>query len=196
MSVFQEDQIIQHRTTFMKEHEYTEKSNTRIADENLSNELKTNSEYRHAFFKILCDYYFEFVNNGKKLVPPESFIKENINFISYNDSIGNFIEDCLIVTKDNQNKIRTSVVVKVLKSYDASCNVTFETVKKYLEKKGIVSKKSNGYPTYFGVKFKSYETLKEQIKADTINELIEMNLITGEKIQDKNSEFLEDDYLN
>ena len=170
--------ICPHRVSFVDSSEYDEKNKfMALAVSGIEEKLRKKVEYKHAFFSILLEYYFKFLDNDKKLTIPESLAKENINFKTINNPIGNFINDCLIITNDADDKIKITDIRKSLQGYDNSIRETNNNIKGYLSKKNIKVSTIKGYPTCTGVKFKNYDILKEKLNPDCIQQLVYLEYI-------------------
>lgn len=177
--------ICPHRISFMDENEYDKKNpNQALAIVGLEEKLRKNPAYKYAFFEILIKYYFDFVDNGKKLEIPQSLINENINFKRLNDPIGNFINDCLIISNNDSNRLKISLLAKLLQDYDKSSNETLKSIEQYFKKKDIKVTIIKGYATCSGICLKEYNIIKEKLSAESVNTLIDLKLIVGEKLQD------------
>lgn len=177
-SVPRRARICPHRISFVDEHEYEKHDKSQsLAIPGLEEKLRKNPEYKYAFFKILLDYYTDFLNNDKKLDIPQSLVKENINFKRLNDPIGNFIDDCLIVTKCGSDRINTSHIFTIFKEYTCQSNVSHKSIKQYFEKRNIETIIIHGYSMYSGIKFQSFEYLKNKLNPNTIDKLIQYKMI-------------------
>ncbi|AYV85333.1 MAG: DNA primase [Satyrvirus sp.] len=196
-SIPRRSRICPHRISFKEDFEYDPTDETQcLAITGLDNKLREDPEYKYAFFQILLNYYFDFIDNNKKLEIPQSLIEENINFKNLNDPIGNFIRDCINITKDNNDKIKTSYIMTILKEYNKETNESFKSIKNYFEKKKIHTIKMHGYPTYIGIKFKKYNDLIDILNPTGINMLIDLKLIDGEKITVTDNDIIDNNIMD
>jgi P4 family phage/plasmid primase-like protien len=187
--------ICPHRISFMEKNEY-DKNNSKqaLAIPGLEEKFRKDPEYKYAFFKILLNYYYEFINDDKKLEIPQTLIDENINFKNLNDPIGNFINDCLVITKNANDKVKTSIIYLIFKEYCRETKESFKSIKQYFNKRDIKTSLNRGYSVYCGIKFKDYDNLTNNLNSKAINTLINNGLIKGKllEITDNDIEFLED----
>lgn len=171
--------ICPHRVSFVDKNDYEENNKyVALAVIGLEENIKKDSGYKFAFFEILTKYYYDFMDNGKKLVVPDSLIKENIAFKDLNNPIGNFLRDCLVITKSKADKIRVSSIVKTLAGYDDSMNESASGISKFLAKKNVEITRIKGYPTCSGVKFKAYDELHKIITPECLELLLDEGLVT------------------
>lgn len=93
------------------------------ADRNLKSKFKE-VEYRLAFFHILFSYFLDLNisrENGQiKIDMPESFIKDNEEFVEENDPIKEFINAKIEVTESETDRIRSSDLFKYYTDYHGS----------------------------------------------------------------------------
>lgn len=185
-SVPRRARICPHRVSFVDNNDYDKNDKyLALAEIGLEEKIRQDIEYKHAFFAILLEYYFKFIDNGKKIKIPQSLNEENIYFKNLNNPIGNFIKDCLIMTKNINDKITISLLTKILSGYDNSVSESIKSLSQYLTKQNIKISRIRGYPTCSGIKFKSYDNLKELITPKCINMLLEQQFIEGDTINDE-----------
>lgn len=79
----------------------------RKQDETIKELINSNS-YKCAFFTILLQHYKEYIENGKKLSPPKSVLQSTKKFINENNPLKKFMDEMVIMTKDNNDKIASS----------------------------------------------------------------------------------------
>ena len=178
---------VPHKQKFVRQKDYNPKDPSHIiADPSIEFDVKNNIEYRYAFFEILKKHYYKFEQNNRELIIPEEFQKETQDWVTNNDPIGSFINQCIDVTYKSNNVIKSSAMYK---AYIGNNNeaISQKLFKEYFRKKGILTKKGSTID-YLGVKFKSAEILINVMQHDTINYLIEQKLVIGEKIETTESE--------
>lgn len=171
--------ICPHRVSFVDEKDYVKNDkHVALVEPKLGEMIQKDMGYSYAFFDILTRYYDDFMDNAQKLIIPESLVNENIAFKNLNNPVGNFIRDCLVITKSTNDKIKVALILKILEGYDDSTNESMSSITKYLIKKNIEITRIKGYPTCWGMKFKKHDELRAIITPECLETLLDEGLIT------------------
>lgn len=112
-------------------------------------------------------------NNISQLVGDNIFIKN-----PFNDSINKFMNDCLIFTNCDKDKIRITHLSTILKGYDKTIKVTIKELSSYLSKKNVSVVIIKGYPTCKRVRLKSFSHLEQKISNKVLKQLLEFKIIS------------------
>jgi P4 family phage/plasmid primase-like protien len=131
----------------------------RKINRNLKTEVKTD-EFKLSFMQILIKHYKLFVENDDfKLVLPPRILEDTNYFLDENDPINKFINDELIITNNEKDRVKSSVMYDTFKSnfsYDSS-NVSQMKFKTVLSNKDIHIKRFDKGMFYYGIKLKKEE---------------------------------------
>jgi phage/plasmid-associated DNA primase len=169
------------RVTFVKKEDY-DKNNKylSIGESGLEKKIKSDEKYKYAFFEILCNYFFAFVDNDYKLEIPESIKRDNDGFNDKNNIVKSFFDKCITMTNDNKDRIMITTLVKVLKGFDDTFRTTIaklsESITAFSYGKLTVVQ-LNGYPTCKCIKFKSAKEMKHYIQKDILDQLIDDGIV-------------------
>lgn len=112
-------------------------------------------EYRLAFFRILLDHYFNFVeNDGNKLEMSERIKKDTMNYLYNNDPVQQFIDDRIEKTDNVHDTISSSTMYEYFKADYGGDNVmSMQSFKNTMTTKGFVHKKTKKCNVYQCVKY-------------------------------------------
>jgi phage/plasmid-associated DNA primase len=169
------------RVTFVKKADLDKKNKyMALSKPGLEKKIKQDIKYHIAFFFVLCNYYFKFVDNNFILDIPETIKTENTNFNAKNNTIKSFFDDCIDITINHNDRITISMVMQIIKLYDDTFNIVAakltEAIIAFSHDK-VEIKKLNGYQTCKFVKFKSKNQLKNHLNKETIELLINNKLV-------------------
>lgn len=142
-------------------------------DNTLKSKFENDIEWRRAFFQILVDQYNIYCKNNKTLIIPEKFKAAANKIIELNDPIKKFLEDCCIITKNNNDRILKSQIFKVFNKHYNDNNMSAKVFKDILEKKNIKIHKYGGLYYVCGIKYADDAKIKKNLIPDIANVIIE-----------------------
>lgn len=117
-------------------------------------------EYQCAFFDILTGYYERYINSGKKIDIPEVVKSKSDKYLEDNDSVMQFFNTCIVITDDNNDRVRASDL------YDAYVNYNNGDWKGYTRSKlkqriqndfGIKNTRLSSGVVFMGIKIQEEE---------------------------------------
>lgn len=128
-----------------------------------SNEKKINRElkqlfkeekYYCAFFDVLKDYYHTYINNKKVIYVPDEVKFKSNEYLDENDPVKQFVESCLQITDDDDDKIYSSRMMELFRTYNnnQTRGYTPDKLKKRLiDDFNLRCKRTSAGVTYVGV---------------------------------------------
>jgi hypothetical protein len=130
------------------------------------NVFEENDSYKNAFFDILCEYCKEWIDDPHKYPVPETFKDCKGMIVDLNDIVGNFLNNNLVITNDEKNKIDRDVLYQrfmlenpksIITTQQFFNNVIHKDVK--FNRQARDSRGSKG--CYVCIKFKGEQDLSE-----------------------------------
>lgn len=118
-------------------------------------------------------YYFKFLDNNKKINVPESLINENINFNKINNILESFINDCLIITINEKDRIKRSDINILLSDYNSNICICNRYIDDFFKKKNIKTLKTRGIVMYTSIKLKNIDFLEKVFSNKSITWLLD-----------------------
>lgn len=139
----------------------------------LDNDLKE-PKYRIAFFHILKKYYYDWVNNGRKMVLPPNVKEQTTLLLLQNDPITPFFSEIVIKVDDSKIYVKTSELYQAFKRFYLGDpkNVNAQDFKAGMLDKGLKVFTLSGYTIYRNVEVneeKLREIEDESKKGRTVN---------------------------
>ena len=135
------------------------KPNEKKIDRTLKAKFKNDEGYKIAFFQILLDHYFDFVDHDEnKLDMPPRFKQETDDYLNENDPVSRFLDGSIEVTRDTKDKIKASELYQsFLGTLEKKFNFGERNFKNALVGKDIQSHRFNTGIFYIGIKWKKQE---------------------------------------
>ncbi len=136
--------------------------NERKIDYTLKNKILIDKIYTLEFLDIFLEHYQLYKKEG--LVMPERFRKETDEFIKSNLPVKCWIEDNYDITRNKEDKYKSSDLYKRFEDYMDSnvCGVTTLLFKNQLSALGVVCKKCKDGNYYLGIKRKGNDDDKKE----------------------------------
>ncbi len=128
---------LEHKSKFTtNKQEVNEKKNIYYADSNLIDEISNDEELQNAFVEILCEYAYEFLN-GKRYELSKNFKETKSNIVDTNDVLKEFIENHLVKTEDEKDKIDLEEMHESFKAIYPNSKITKQQLLGSLKDKGL-----------------------------------------------------------
>ena len=127
-------------------------------DRSLKEKIKTDS-YKCAFFDILVEYYKVFITNDiNELKPPQCVLKKTNEYLNENDALKKFINDELIITNKDEDKISSSALYTMYLEYNDGNSRGYDKIKfkkRLIEDFNIRDKRLKAGIFYYGIREKN-----------------------------------------
>lgn len=109
---------------------------TYLADFDLMNTFESDDDYKNAFFEIICEYAYYFLN-GHRYELSDNFKETKLSIVDTNDIVKEFVESSLKTTDDEKDKISGSTMFKYFKNEYPNSNITHQQLLGALKDKNI-----------------------------------------------------------
>ena len=129
--------------------------------------MELDDNYKNAFFYIIAKYSFEWLKNKNCYKKTENFDDTKNKVVNVNDVVGDFMNDCLIITKNDDDRISKSKMYEIFKMSKPKSLITEEQLMGILNNKDIdysFKKRVDGKQgAYLGIKIKSDDAQQEDL---------------------------------
>ena len=137
-----------------------EEKNIFLKDKSFLQKYEKDEKYQNAFFKILGDYCCEYIQDKDKYKSTPNFNDTKFKVVSLNDTIQDFIDNSLIITGNDNDRIDRKEMYNLFLSFNPKTIMKDTQLLSSLGQKGIpfsYKKRVNGNQgTYYGVKVKNF----------------------------------------
>ena len=129
-----------------------------LKDKSFLDKYEKDAKYQNAFFKILGDYCYEYIQDKDKYKSTPNFDDTKYKVVSLNDTIQEFIDNSLVITNDDNDRIDRKEMYELFTSFNPKTIMKDTQLLSSLGQKGIqfsYKKRVNGTQgAYTGVKVK------------------------------------------
>ena len=146
--------------------------NERLRDYNLIDKIK-DQKFINNYIMMLIKTAEKYKDTDYKNIPIPQIVKdESEDYVNENNPVLSFIQNNLIITNDNNDRIRTSEIFKLYnEDIHTEIKLNQKDMLKYMKFNNIMDIKSKGCKYYIGIKLKETEPMEIEDEEDDINKI-------------------------